>query len=152
MCGECLKSSSLDQVSAVGDAMDQVISIYRVLTFLHLTHAEILIFGTGKTVLPVPQHVKRYLNKLGIQIEAHNSVSHSSPFAAPAPPVLTSYALALAKCLLDVQYACRGGTNGSCRNPSRPAQAHGAHSSDRECRRVCIVLQGNCAEYNRMSR
>lgn len=36
---------------------------------------EILIFGTGKTVLPPPPHIKTYLNSLGIQVEAHNTVS-----------------------------------------------------------------------------
>lgn len=35
---------------------------------------EIIVFGTGKTVLPPPPQVRAYLNKLGIQIEAHDTV------------------------------------------------------------------------------
>jgi hypothetical protein len=36
---------------------------------------EIIVFGTGKTVLPVPPKIRAHLNKLGIQIEAHDTVS-----------------------------------------------------------------------------
>lgn len=39
---------------------------------------EILILGTGNTVLPVPNHIKTYLNSLGIQLDVQNSVRHSS--------------------------------------------------------------------------
>ncbi|UZJ51552.1 hypothetical protein CBS101457_000872 [Exobasidium rhododendri] len=34
---------------------------------------EIIVFGTGKTVLPPPLKLRAYLNKLGIQVDAHDS-------------------------------------------------------------------------------
>lgn len=39
--------------------------------------SEILIFGTGQTVLPPPAKVKNYLNSLGIQVDVQDSVSRS---------------------------------------------------------------------------
>ncbi|PWN89602.1 hypothetical protein FA10DRAFT_268127 [Acaromyces ingoldii] len=41
---------------------------------------EIIIFGTGKRVLPPPASVKRYLNTLGIQLEAHDTRNASSTY------------------------------------------------------------------------
>lgn len=35
---------------------------------------EILIFGTGNTVLPVPPAIRTYLNSLGIQLDVQNTV------------------------------------------------------------------------------
>ena len=39
---------------------------------------EILILGTGNTVLPVPDSIKSYLNSLGIQLDVQNTVSRVS--------------------------------------------------------------------------
>ena len=36
---------------------------------------ELLIFGTGKSFVPIPLNVKKYINDLGIQIESVDSVS-----------------------------------------------------------------------------
>jgi NADH dehydrogenase [ubiquinone] 1 alpha subcomplex assembly factor 3 len=36
---------------------------------------EILLVGTGKRVVPVASHLKKYLNSLGIQVDAYDSVN-----------------------------------------------------------------------------
>ncbi|KAK0535181.1 hypothetical protein OC834_001605 [Tilletia horrida] len=41
---------------------------------------EILVFGTGKTVLPLPQSVKSYLNSLGVQVDVQNTRAACSTF------------------------------------------------------------------------
>lgn len=41
---------------------------------------EIIIFGTGKTVLPPPAKIRKYLNSLGIQIEAHDTRNACSTY------------------------------------------------------------------------
>lgn len=43
-------------------------------TFMALIRLEILIFGTGDVVLPVPTRIKSYLNSLGIQLDVQNTV------------------------------------------------------------------------------
>ncbi|CAD6893356.1 unnamed protein product [Tilletia controversa] len=41
---------------------------------------EILLFGTGKTVLPIPQNIKSYLNSLGVQVDVQNTRAACSTF------------------------------------------------------------------------
>jgi NADH dehydrogenase [ubiquinone] 1 alpha subcomplex assembly factor 3 len=41
--------------------------------------AEILLFGTGQTVMPAPKEIKDYISSLGIQLDVMDSVSHSLP-------------------------------------------------------------------------
>lgn len=47
---------------------------FRLTRATHLT-AEILIFGTGRTVLPAPREVRDYISSLGIQLDVMDSVS-----------------------------------------------------------------------------
>lgn len=44
---------------------------------LHTLTPEILIFGTGRTVLPAPREVRDYISSLGIQLDVMDSVSGS---------------------------------------------------------------------------
>jgi NADH dehydrogenase [ubiquinone] 1 alpha subcomplex assembly factor 3 len=37
--------------------------------------AEILLFGTGRTVVPPPKEIKDYVSSLGIQLDVMDSVS-----------------------------------------------------------------------------
>lgn len=37
--------------------------------------AEILLFGTGQTVLPAPKEIRDYVSSLGIQLDVMDSVS-----------------------------------------------------------------------------
>lgn len=39
--------------------------------------SEILLFGTGQTVLPAPKEIRDYVSSLGIQLDVMDSVSHS---------------------------------------------------------------------------
>lgn len=48
------------------------------MSLLTTNASEILILGTGKTVLPVPNSIKSYLNSLGIQLDVQNTVCSSS--------------------------------------------------------------------------
>ncbi|PWZ02763.1 hypothetical protein BCV70DRAFT_214285 [Testicularia cyperi] len=41
---------------------------------------EILLFGTGKTVLPPPQPIRSYINSLGIQLDVQNTHDAASTF------------------------------------------------------------------------
>ncbi|KAL9939258.1 hypothetical protein V8E36_002071 [Tilletia maclaganii] len=41
---------------------------------------EILIFGTGKTVLPLPANIKKYLNSLGMQVDVQNTRAACSTY------------------------------------------------------------------------
>ncbi|KAE8221147.1 hypothetical protein CF319_g5445 [Tilletia indica] len=41
---------------------------------------EILVFGTGRTVLPLPQNIKSYLNSLGVQVDVQNTRAACSTF------------------------------------------------------------------------
>ncbi|WFD00637.1 hypothetical protein MYAM1_003388 [Malassezia yamatoensis] len=43
-------------------------------------HEEILILGTGNTVLPVPDSIKSYLNALGIQLDVQNTRNACSTY------------------------------------------------------------------------
>jgi NADH dehydrogenase [ubiquinone] 1 alpha subcomplex assembly factor 3 len=38
-------------------------------------NTEILLFGTGQTVLPAPKEIKDYISSLGIQLDVMDSVS-----------------------------------------------------------------------------
>jgi uncharacterized protein len=40
---------------------------------------EILLFGTGQTVLPAPKEIKDYISSLGIQLDVMDSVSPVQP-------------------------------------------------------------------------
>ena len=41
---------------------------------------EILLFGTGQTVLPAPKEIKDYISSLGIQLDVMDSVCLVSPY------------------------------------------------------------------------
>jgi NADH dehydrogenase [ubiquinone] 1 alpha subcomplex assembly factor 3 len=43
--------------------------------------AEILLFGTGQTVIPAPKEIRDYISSLGIQLDVMDSVSRDSRYA-----------------------------------------------------------------------
>lgn len=48
--------------------------------FSHRDFKEVLIFGTGKTVLPLPPSLRSHLNNLGIQVDVQSTHNASSTF------------------------------------------------------------------------
>ena len=40
----------------------------------HLTHAEILVLGTGSRLLPVPVHIRQFLRNKGVTLEVQDTV------------------------------------------------------------------------------
>ena len=71
--------------------------------------AEILIFGTGKSVLQPPPFIRSYLNSIGIQLDVMNTVS--TPKSTMSPSSLSI--VRLVERVHDVQSACRRRT--TCR-------------------------------------
>ena len=50
------------------------------------SRAGMLLFGTGQRVLPLPQRLKDYISKLGIQLDVMDTVSHKAVLAFSASP------------------------------------------------------------------